>query len=83
MSTPTLKITVTVNGQNFTREVEPRHLLADFLRHQRQSRLQCSHPLFHTRIRGLTARVLNKDTLSSTIRPDTDMSVERFNHRKG
>jgi aerobic-type carbon monoxide dehydrogenase small subunit (CoxS/CutS family) len=46
MSTPTLKITVTVNGQNFTREVEPRHLLADFLRHHLRltgTHVGCAH----------------------------------------
>lgn len=46
MPTPTHKITLTVNGQSFTREVEPRYLLADFLRHQLRltgTHVGCAH----------------------------------------
>ena len=34
MTSATHRITLNVNGTSFTREVESRHLLADFLRHE-------------------------------------------------
>jgi aerobic carbon-monoxide dehydrogenase small subunit len=41
-----LPVTVTVNGQSFTRDVEPRMLLSDFIRHELQltgTHVGCEH----------------------------------------
>lgn len=44
--TQSLPVTITVNGQEYTREVEPRMLLSDFLRHELEltgTHVGCEH----------------------------------------
>ena len=58
-------ITVTVNGENYEREVEPRMLLADFLRHElglTGTHVGCEHGVC-----GACTVILNGDSVRSCL----------------